>query len=211
MSFVERHKTWLLPLLAVGVGAVIWYDLGSLGAPAPSPAAESAPAAPAPASTQAAPALDAGASAPTPAAASRPPLSPEAWSDLGYLNSVPGSLALTGDLATRATRPLDAELLAPPASGGMPLQIHAPAQLVLPSPGSGATAPPPDLDFISRTPEGLRAWYQGLGFRTGETLLGTSYRIREIRPPRVVLEGPAGPVVQSTVHLAAPAPSPETP
>ncbi|HET8714415.1 MAG TPA: hypothetical protein VFM16_01215 [Holophagaceae bacterium] len=222
MSFVERHKTWLLPLLAVGVGAVIWYDLGSLGAP-PAPASASAPSpgnvpaaasAPAPPEAPAAPAAD-GAAAPSDAApgsaSARPPLGPDAWADLRYLNTVPGTLGDASGLATRATRPLDPDQLTPPASGPAPVRLEAPSLLVLPQAGAGEATPPPELDFISRTPEGLRAWYQGLGFRAGETILGTGYRIREIHPPRVVLEGPSGPVVQSTVRLERPAPPQETP
>lgn len=54
------------------------------------------------------------------------------------------------------------------------------------------------LEFISRTPEGLRAWYQGVGYTAGQAILGSAYRVREIRPPRVIVEGPAGPVAQST-------------
>ncbi|HEU4952042.1 MAG TPA: hypothetical protein VFT46_08810 [Holophagaceae bacterium] len=106
---------------------------------------------------------------------------------------------------------MDPDQLAPPRSTGAPLRLDAPSLLVLPQTGAGEATPPPELDFISRTPEGLRAWYQGLGFRAGETILGTGYRIREIHPPRVVLEGPAGPVVQSTIHLERPATAPETP
>lgn len=218
MSFIERHKTWLLPLLAVGVGAVIWYDLGSLGAP-PTPASASAPS---PANVPAAasappppevPATEGPAAAPAASgsAPARPPLGPDAWADLRYLNAVPGALGDASGLATRATRPLDPDQLTPPASGPAPVRLEAPSLLVLPQVGAGEAAPPPELDFISRTPEGLRAWYQGLGFRAGETILGTGYRIREIHPPRVVLEGPAGPVVQSTVRLERPAPAQETP
>lgn len=75
-----------------------------------------------------------------------------------------------------------------------------------PTPSGGwARHTPPPLEFISRTPEGLRAWYQGVGYLPGQTLLGSAFRVREIRPPRVTLEGPSGAITQSTFLLSEPA------
>lgn len=221
MSFAERNKTWLLPVLAIGVAAVLWFDLrGGPEAPAPAtaPAAGEAmpvaipggPSSTAPGST--------GDGQPPPAgpAAALPSLTPESWSDLRSMNTVPDFLNQSGDLTAQATRPLSAEQLSPPAraaSGGLALSTPSTLSLDVDS-GSGNVAPPPPLDFISRTPEGVRAWYDGAGFRVGQTIPGTAYRVREIHPPRVVLEGPAGRVEQTTFILERPeagSSRPETP
>jgi hypothetical protein len=219
VSFAERNKAWLLPVLAVGVAAVLWFDLRSAPAApvqeAPSTAGETVPAAaPAP-SMATAPATDGQPPPPSPAVA-LPALTPESWGDLRAMNTVPDFLNQSVELTAQATRPLSAEQLSPPArtaAGGQALPSPATLNLDVDS-GSGNIAPPPLLDFISRTPEGVRAWYEGTGFRVGQTILGTAYRIREIHPPRVVLEGPAGRVEQTTFVLERPeagSPRPETP
>ena len=123
------------------------------------------------------------------------------------MNAVPVFLNQSGGLTTQATRPLAQDLLHPPPSGAVGGQaLASPSLLSMPvAGGSGPASEPPPLEFISRTPEGLHAWYQGVGFKTGQTILGTAYRIREIRPPKVVLEGPSGRVEQATFRLEPPA------
>lgn len=221
MSFVSRNKTWLLPLLAIGIGAVAWFDIRSFQTPDATPSAQGhQPAEAPPAAADAAPPPDAStASAPMPSATPASPLpalGPDAWADLSLLNGPHGALGSDSSLAAQATRPLTDDQLHPPGATGSSLAFATPSLLVLPGAAAGASAPPPDLEFISRTPEGLRAWYQGVGYRVGQTLVGSPYRIRDIHPPRVTLEGPAGTVEQSTFlysysEPAAPPVSKETP
>lgn len=218
MSFAERNKTWLLPVLVVGVAAVLWFDLRDSAPPpaaiAPPDAATAPPPTGSPVSV-AAPTPTPDGQAP-PAATTLPSLDAEAWSDLRPLNTVPGVLNQSQQLTEQATRPLSQEQLSPPVQvtigGGA---LLTPSTLTLDAnSGSGNSAPPPVLDFISRTPEGYRAWYDGVGFKVGQLILGTPYRIREIRPPKVVLDGPGGRVDQATFTLAPPeaaSPDPETP
>lgn len=206
MSFAERNKIWLLPLLAAGVAAVLWYDLRDTGTPAtavPSaPPQAAVPDASAPPSSSAAQPT----AAPDAGAAVMPPLGPDAWADLRPMNTVPAFLNQLSGLTTQATRALPRDLLDPPPPGAMGNQALAtPDLLSIPSVGgSGPASEPPTLEFISRTPEGLHAWYGGVAFKAGQTILGTTYRIREIRPPKVVLEGPSGRIEQATFRLAPP-------
>lgn len=209
MSFVERNKTWLLPLLAAGVVAVFWFDFRSTDAPATTPSVATPAQTVAP---EAAASLSGG--PPSPSAqdsgSALPPLGPDAWGDLRPLNGAPGFQNQSNTLTTQATRPLTADQLDPQTSPVVGAQIMAtPNLLMLPSPtNAGLASEPPPLEFISRTPAGLRAWYQGVAFKSGQTILGTPYRIREIAPPRVVLDGPTGRIEQATFRLAPPSETP---
>ena len=204
MSFIERNKTWLLPVLAVGVVAVLWSNLHDSG-PSPTTATPAAPESATP-SPQGAPVTGEAPSTPAPVAAPPsplPPLGPEAWADLRPLNSASVVLKPSLDLAAEATHPLShAQLFPPPFQSSASQSLASPAMLVLPKSGNSASAAePPPLEFISRTPDGLRAWYDGVGFKAGQTILGTAYRVLEIRPPAVVIEGPDGRRKQTTFTI----------
>lgn len=217
MSFAERNKTWLLPVLAVGVVAVFWFNLHDSG-PTPPPIAAAAPESTV-SSPQGAPTPGEAPAAPAPVAAAPsplPPLGPEAWADLRPLNSASVVLKPSLDLAAEATHPLSHAQLFPPSFPSTASQsLASPAMLVLPKSGNSASAAePPPLEFISRTPDGLRAWYDGVGFKAGQTILGTAYRVVEIHPPAVVIEGPDGRRKQTTFTFQPSTPnsvSPETP
>lgn len=206
MSFVNQNKTWLLPLLAIGIGAVAWFDLKSFQSPTPAQASTSEVPSPQPIQPPTAqPTAEGVEPSSPPQVPPAPTLGPDAWADLSLYNSPRGDLGKGLELASRATRPLsDAQLMpGPPSLLGT--RFDAPELLAHPQAGDGLATPPPPLEFISRTPEGLRAWYQGVGYLPGQTLLGSAFRVREIRPPRVTLEGPSGAITQSTFLLSEPA------
>lgn len=204
MSFVNQNKTWLLPLLAIGIGAVAWFDLKSFQSPAPTQTSTSEASPTQSAQTPTA-SPTAGPGDSTPPASPAPALGPDAWADLSLYNSPRGDLGKGLELASRATRPLSDAQLMPGIPGTFETRFNSPNLLAHPQAGDRLATPPPPLEFISRTQEGLRAWYQGVGYLSGQTLLGSAYRVREIRPPRVTLEGPSGAITQSTFLLSEPA------
>ena len=194
MSFVERNKAWILPLLLVAGAGVVYLNVKTLSGPAQAPSGPGS-AAPAP--------------APLPAAAPAPPdaqgsPAPDAslWEDLKPLAVVPSGLDPSGALQSRATAVLGDDILhprlPPPPSFPVPPDPTGPRPLVRASGSGAAPAAAPDPEFLIETPEGRRAWFSGEGYREHQKLDGSPFLIKRIRRDRVVLEGPGGPQTRST-------------
>lgn len=197
MSFVERNKAWILPLLAAGVAGVAYMNYRSFSAPAPaSPAAAS----PAPA-----------AGAPAAAPAEPPPPQPSSmggdstlWEDLRPLAVVPQGLVQTEAMQSRATGVLGDDILRPPSPASSPFPVPPEPEALKPEPrggGSGAAdplavAPPPD--FLIQIPEGRRVWFAGEGYRVHQKVEGSPFVVKRIGQDQVVLQGPGGPQIRST-------------
>ena len=117
MSFVEKNKAWLLPILGVGVASVIFMNYRNFKPSTPNPGVQGEPAAPAEAP-------DSSVQAAKPVTAST-----DLWADLDALAEPPRECLAAPELRTRCQRNLD-ELLDP----------HFPAEL--PRPGLVREATP---------------------------------------------------------------------
>ena len=218
MSFIERNKAWVLPLLGVAAAGVIYMNVKMLGPSAKTAAATAPPplAAPAPGIPAARPASV----APPPPPAPAKPGAQDLWSDLraleepwAGLNQPEAILAQGGGaLKAEALHPL-AKSLPLPAS----LRVSEPRTATVPgaTPVSpAASAPPPEVDFLIRNSKGASAWLGGSGFQVGQVLAG-GWRVRRITPDMVEVEGPGGLLRRWTNPLkartASPAPIPEAP
>ena len=196
MSFVEKNKAWLLPLLVGGLGAVAYIDFhpsfpaGNLPAgPAfPAQPGPAKPPAPAPAPAPQAPALGGGPGA--------------IWDDLKALAQPPAAILEESVLRQRCRSTLD-PLLDIQFPTGLPRPgavREASSERGVPPPGPGAAparpAPPmPELSFILSGPGGLRAWFKGRPYREGEDIAGGGFRVGSIRWNRVGLVDAAGKTV----------------
>jgi hypothetical protein len=204
LSFVEKNKAWLLPLLSAGVVAVVFVNLRSLRPSRPAPALPermaSAPALPAPPSP--------------PAQRSDPPpgTAGDLWGDLKPLARPPAAILEESALRDRSRENLDALLdqrfpTDLPRPGlvreAQPIQVAEQTGPV----AKAAPAPPPmpDLEFILSAPGGLRAWFQGHPYREGQTLSGGGYRVGSIQWDEVTLIGPAGTTLRQQTHSRNPA------
>ncbi|MDP1833257.1 MAG: hypothetical protein Q8K67_14460 [Geothrix sp.] len=199
MSFVEDHKTWILPLLGLGAAAVVWINVRTFSPAAPGQEPQ--------------PVLE---SAPIPQAAPEAPPSPgigEAlWDDLRPVAFVPPELEARGALEQQALSSLPPEAFASPMAPPV-LRPGGPEPGWRPrnAPGSGAGAPVavPQADFLIEGPAGTQAWYDGHGYRAGQPLKGRPYTIQgiRIRPrPGVTLQGPPGSALRRPRDTPAPAP-----
>lgn len=194
MSFVEKNKAWLLPLLGVGVAAVVYLNLRS-PAPAgpldPPPAAAAAVAPPGPTPLH-------------PAAAADPN---DLWSDLKALAAPPASLQDEALLRERSRARLDG-LLDGVFPTGLPRPVAvreaqpAPQAGGPPAPVAAAAAPPPmpELGFILSGPEGLTAWFQGRSCRAGQAIPASAFRVGAIHWNRAEVIGPTGKTVVEYTH-----------
>lgn len=199
MSFVERNKIWLLPLLGVGVLGVLWMNFQTFK---PKAAAPEPPPPPAP--------LSAPSPSPTTAVPTPPPPSPHAtassdlWSDLRLLENVPPELTRTEDLLRKGEKPLDVSRLGQPDAPALdPRNWQTLPEPVFPKArtlSAVATAPTaiPKLDFVVEASNGAQeAWFAGRPFREGQSPDGV-HRIKQIRRWSVVLTGPTGEIRLST-------------
>ena len=211
MSFVEKNKAWLLPLLGVGVAAVVYVNYRDMTAPAPvAPAGPAAPAAPA--SEGQGPAA-----APAVAVAPRPTTAASVdaqglWADLQALAAPPAALAQESALRERARASLG-----PLLDVTFPTGLPRPARVREAAPAHAAAAVAaalvpreapavPSVEFILSGPAGFSAWFQGRPYRLGQTLRGGGFRVEAITWNRVTLSGPAGQVIQrSTSDFNRPA------
>ena len=200
MSFVEKNKAWLLPLLGVGVASVLFMNYRSLSAPAAGPTILQAPMA-APAAPELPPTgQELLASAPGPGAAK------DLWADLKPLAQPPAELAAESELRRKAQGRMDELLVAAfPTSLPMPGPVREasqPAPVRNPKPGPVkpvAVSARPELEFIVSGPDGCSAWFQGRPYRQGEALPGGSYQVVAVTWNHVTLKGPGGKtLVQST-------------
>lgn len=195
MSFVERNKVWLLPLLGLGVVGVVVLNLKTFrGKPTP-PAPVQALPAEAPAPPQPPPPAPV---PPRPAAGGPSDL----WSDLRPLETPAPSLNDLPALLTAAEQPLKATP-APRPQLDPPAWMRLPPVPVFPAPVVRSTAPTalPPLEFILRTPEGRWAYFGGRPFAEGQRPDG-HHRIQSIQARRVVLRSPDGGLRSLTTDLS---------
>lgn len=198
MSFVERNKAWILPALAVGAAAVVYLNVRTLSAPTPSTPLPSAAHSAEPPPPSAAPAAVPGADA-------------HLWDDLLPLAVVPAGLEGRETFERRALTTLGAADLigsAPPAGLARPDSEPGRPVPVAPSGGAAPATPAPHPDFLIQGPAGARAWFEGRGYRPGQTLQGQPFQVQgvELDPaPRVHLKGAGGLATRST-RLPAPPP-----
>ena len=197
MSFVEKNKTWILPVLGLGAGAVVWFNIRTFNPPVPS--AQTAP------STVAA----------TPATPPAPEVPPPSgagdalWDDLSPVAFVPAELGVQAALEQRALVRLGPEALADPAAPlitrpGAADSPRNPQKASRAKEGAPAFAPPPD--FLIEGPGGTQAWFDGHGYRTGQPLKGHPFTVQgiQIQPtPGVTLQGATGSTSRSTRHAPA--------
>lgn len=212
MSFVERNKLWLLPLLGLGVAAVGWYNVQAFSGsknPAPAPEAPSTrveEGAPAPAP---APAPPGEAAAPTPGLEGG-----GLWDDLKALATVPGDLNRLDALDSQARGVLPPSALQ--EGGSEVLRLPGPKVWLpreRPRPATGEAAPglqAPDPDILIQLPEGRRVWFDGIGYREQQALEEAPWKVRRIAPRSVELQGPRGTEVKA-IHPPIPTASKEGP
>ena len=204
MSFIEKHKAWLLPLLGLGVLGVGYMNFRTFQGDAP--AAESA--APEPAPATGAPSAAGTPPAPEVPAEEPAPASGDLWADLKPLAVLPGSLADEDGLRKRARLPLDSELGEVGAAS-----VAKPAWASLSSPSgppaahreamAEAPAPAPEVEFLLHGPQGSSAWFGGRGYRPGERLQGSAYSVSRIGRDFVELSGPGGKILETTTSIHA--------
>lgn len=199
MSFIEKNKVWLLPLLALGVFGVGYMNYRTFtGETAAASASDEAAQEAAPQAETAAPT-----EGPAPVADQGSEAAQESdnlWADLEMFAVVPGELAQEGPLRDRARVALD-----PALTQDSPLLLDKPIrsslQLVRAKSGGGAGAEPgapPQLDFLIHTPQGSYAWFEGRGYRVGESLAEGGYVVSRIGAMSVELTGPGGSVLEYT-------------
>jgi hypothetical protein len=193
MSFAERNKAWLLPLLGVVALGVVYLNIQTLQAPA----APAAPPGPSPALQTTAPPSAPAQAGPEPRSAGPADL----WSDLRRLEGPSPALNQTQEILGHAAEPLDSHEPAP----ALRPQTQAWTRLTnpsLPAPPRDAQAPPavkaapaplPTLSFVATSSSGPQAWLDGRPYAVGQTTPG-GYRVQRILADRVVLEGPTGTV-----------------
>ncbi len=213
MSFVERHKVWLLPLLGLGVIGVVYLNMRMLGgSPAPAATSESAAADPKPQGMAPMPAV---VLPPPPEAApiAQPSGTQDLWADLRALETPPSSLTATAELLSKGERPRDLST-ARRMPGFHPDQwervgrmkpLPAVPDRESPSMAEPEKVPPPlpVVTFVGRTPEGPIAWIQQRPCREGD-LLPDGYRIVRIALDRVRFEWAGRSFERPVLPLSAP-------
>lgn len=209
MSFIERNKAWVLPLLGVAALGVVWMNIQMHSPKKPPPDVAPGPVAPPPAPTMAAPLA-----APLPSSA--PPGAPgsDLWADLRPLEEPWSGLNQRDALLAKGAMPFPEALLHPepyhPESGAPSVHPREaptprPAPTAAPSlPGGHDPAKPlPDVDFLIRTPKGTSAWVQGHGAQEGQSWPG-GWKIRRVTTDMVEVEGPGGVIQRWTNPVKAP-------
>lgn len=201
MSFVEKNKAWLLPLLGLAAAGVVYMNLRTFQGSAAPAVAEGQPPAETPENPEPAPPPEALPSAEEGGDG-------DLWGDLRGLAEVPSALKDEGALRARARTGIT-DLMKPldPPSVLRPAVVREPK--APPPPGAApeaAPGEPPPLDFLVQGGQGGRAWFEGAPFRSGQALPGTGLVVGPISGSKVTLKGPSGPRVLSTNPLHAPAP-----
>ena len=219
MSFVERNKIWLLPLLGAGVLGVLWMNFKTFKPKPVAPLPPSQPTAPS-ASTSADPVS----LAPPPAAMlpAPPPPAPapgtggvDLWSDLRAMETPPPELTRTDELLKEGEKPLNLSRLGQPNTPALePRDWQGLPEPAFPQARTGvleAKTPTalPKLDFVVESASGAQeAWFQGKPYREGQSPNGV-HKIKQIRRWSVVLTGPNGETRLST-ELGRPRVQPST-
>lgn len=196
MSFIEKNKAWLLPLLGLGVLGVgymnfrtIQEDKGAVAEPA-SPVAESPEPGPSVAET-------------VPAGQATTGPEGDLWADLQGFAVVPETLSDGNRLKDRARVALQLEqgndarlVLEKPAWSG--LSTGVPKSRAASPEASAEFGQPPELEFLIHGSQGSLAWFAGRAYRAGEHLEQGDYTVRRIGPAFVELSSPEGKVVVFT-------------
>jgi len=203
VSFIEKNKAWILPLLGVGVLGVLYLNLRPTPAPAPQ--------GPAPGAETAAPAV-AEAPLPPPEKTAGTPET-DIWEDLRTFATPPPALADENTFRDRARRSAQEALQSAPLTlalaipGGVrePAPIPEPGEK--PSTGIETLSPPPELEFLIHGATGARAWFEGQPYRTGQALDGKALSVGPIGFHSVELKGPKGKTILSTNPLHHSGPS----
>jgi hypothetical protein len=215
VSFAERHKRWLLPLLGIALAGVVWLNL-----PARTPAAAPGPKVPAPASPESA-SGSAGAPSPDQTEAREPGPSGPApeppalgTASLEDNDTLPLLLAgrqpVIGTLRNGPRPPvLHPDQWAGLAQGPQPAAASASASAVDRPAPTPATAPR-TLDFTLESATRQEVWVGGRGYRPGDTLPG-GYRLRRLTPDGALLAGPDGERRMSLGAAPGPPPSASLP
>lgn len=217
MSFVEKNKAWLLPLLAVGVLAVVYMNIRRMSA-SPTPPAQPST------DSEAPPVADSEVPTgpETPVAVPSAPLSPGAdagpdlWADLRGMAVPPPYLADENtfrDLARRSA--LEAIQDQPKPVSLTPLsgvrEPLAPMGIAEKPAVKGSLPEPqvPELDFLIHGASGSQAWLEGKAYRSGQFLEGNLLSVGPIRSTSVELKSPSGKTrtILSTNPLHPPEPS----
>jgi hypothetical protein len=192
MSFVEKNKRWLLPVIGAGVAGVVWMNLPDRSAqtplPAPLPGVENAPAAP--------------------VLEERYPAGAGRGTDpqLKALDAPPPAVYEPAPLLLAGRQALAAELRSP----ARPPLLHPDqwrALCALPEPVSATSdaQPLPPLNFIISSRAGNEAWMGGIGYRRG-AVVRDGFVLSSINADGVLLSGPSGMVA---IPLKSSAPPPE--
>ncbi len=219
MSFVEKNKAWLLPLLAVGAVAVVYMNIRTMSAsptPPPQPSTDAA-ASPAPGAEVPAPEMVSPAGLPAPA----PPRSEgdtglDIWADLRGMAVPPPYLADENTFRDLARRSAQEAILDQPQPKYLtvPTGVREPLSPVEAADKKGAKGSlpepqVPELDFLIHGASGSRAWLEGKGYRSGQVLEGNLLSVGPIRSTSVELKGPSGKTraILSTNPLHPPEPS----
>jgi len=206
VSFIEKNKAWILPLLGVGVLGVLYLNFRPTPPPAPpsGPEVPVAPGTPAPEPT------------PAPAVATPAPGAAEGdiWEDLRAFAVPPPFLADENSFRDRARRSAQAALqdTSPTLALDAPTGVREPVPPPEPSAKTGVglpatPAPPPELDFLIHGPTGARAWFEGQSYRSGQAIEGKALSVGPIGVHSVELKGPKGKTVLSTNPLHHSGPS----
>lgn len=205
MSFIEKHKAWVLPLLGAGLLGVGYmnYRTFQTEAPAEEGAAEPVPEAMPPEEST------------VPSEPSEGNAPADVWGDLQPFAVLPEELAQDDRLKDRARVALPSQLtfdvpllLSKPS--GAPLAL-GPVSPSAPAATSLAATTPPDLEFVVRGPAGSFAWFDGKAHRVGDPVGESGYTVLQIGTTHVVLRGPAGRRLEYTNPILVPSPSEEAP
>jgi hypothetical protein len=193
LSFIEKNKAWVLPLLGLGVLGVAYMNYRTFQGDKPATAEVTAPQ---PAQPAAQAAAEAPAALPPAAAeAAKPEGSGELWADLQVFAVLPGNLAQEDILKDRARVAIvDGLGEEPQLALGRPVEPALAKPLQKPAQAGSVAGPGalPELEFLVHGPQGSYAWFNGSAYQVGESVRGSGYTVNRIGPTYVELSGPEG-------------------
>jgi prepilin-type processing-associated H-X9-DG protein len=223
LSFIDKNKVWLLPLLGLGILGVGYMNYRSFsGGGSESAPTSAAPEQPTPEPpTQPATTTPSQPAAPTPSQA--PPASVDAtdasssgnlWDDLQGFAVVPGTLAQEQAVKDRARVAMGPELEDPP-----PLRLERPNVAASTKPlrkdpsleKSLTLNEAPELEFLVHGAQGNFAWFDGSAYKVGDSLPGTNFVVNRIESTFVELRGPQGLIRKYANPVNAPDTKPSDP
>ena len=214
MSFVERNKAWLLPLLGVGVVGVLWLNYLTFYPRKPVTASPPNAKATPPVAGSTSPSVSANQAAPNEANAPPPSVPRSAnppsvsvagdlWADLKIVEAPPPELNGMDALLKEGENPLRLAVfqetkkptLSPEDWTHLPEPEIVHKNLVA---SHDVPLPPLVLDFVLRLENGVRqAWFGGKAYREGQKP-DRAHKIKRITERGVVLSGSGGETLIST-------------